>query len=62
MHANVDARTACMSLIPTMDGKRAIKQTIEVFYAAMPNEGRCACYQVQFIDKIRETLTAITGQ
>lgn len=61
-HQNVDARSACMSLIPQMDGKRAVKQVIEVFYSAMPAEGRAAWYQVQFIDKIRETLTAITGQ
>ena len=61
-HQNVDARSACMSLIPQMDGKRAVKQVIEVFYAAMPADGRCAWYQVQFIDKIRETLVALTGQ
>ena len=61
-HASVDARCACMSLIAGMDGKRAIKQVIEVFYAAMPADGRAAWYQVQFIDKIRETIVAVTGQ
>ncbi|HYF51804.1 MAG TPA: hypothetical protein VEJ63_20475 [Planctomycetota bacterium] len=61
-HSNVSARTACMNLVGQMNGRFAIKHVIEVFYAAMPEEGRAATYQVPFIRAIMTTLPGISGQ
>jgi len=62
-HATVGVRTQCMKMLGQIEGnKAATKQAIEVFYAAMPAEGKAAWYQVQFIDAIKDTLPAITGQ
>lgn len=61
-HVNVEARAACMSLVGQLNGRSATKQTIEVFYAAMPESGEPATYQVPFIRAIKSTLSTITGQ
>ena len=61
-HVNVDARSACLYLIGQLSGRSAVKQVIEVFYAAMPETGEAATYQVPFIRAIKETLPAITGE
>ena len=62
-HDSVYTRTACMQMIPAMDGQRAIKQVVEVFYAAMPaGDGRAAPFQVPFIDAIKTTISGLTGQ
>jgi len=61
-HASVDARTACMTLVGQMNGRFAVKHVIEVFFAAMPEEGRAATYQVPFIRAAIGTLSAISGQ
>jgi hypothetical protein len=63
MHASADTRTACMKMLGQIpDNKAATKQAIEVFYAAMPTDGKAAWFQVQFIDAVKETLPIITGQ
>lgn len=62
-HANVETRTQCMKMLGQIEGnKNATKQAIEVFYAAMPTDGKAAWYQVPFIDAIKETLPIVTGQ
>ena len=61
-HVNVDARSECMYLIGQLNGQSAVKQVIEVFYAAMPETGAAATYQVPFIRAIKVTLPAITGE
>jgi hypothetical protein len=61
-HANVDARSICMSFIGQFGGKSATKQVIEVFYSAMPETGAPATWQVPFIREIKNTLASITGQ
>lgn len=62
-HANAGTRAQCMKMLGQIDGnKTATKQAIEVFYAAMPTDGKAAWYQVQFIDAVKDTLPIITGQ
>jgi hypothetical protein len=59
---NVDARTACMSLLGQLSARNAVKQAIEVFFAAMPESGEPASYQVPFLRAVRTTLPILTGQ
>jgi hypothetical protein len=61
-HQNVEARSTCMSLVGQLNGRTAVKQVIEVFYSAMPENDAAPSYQVPFIRSIKETLPAITGQ
>jgi hypothetical protein len=61
-HINVDARTECMNLIGQLNGQSVVKQVVEVFYAAMPESGPAATYQVPFIRAIKMTLPAISGE
>jgi hypothetical protein len=58
----VEARAACMKLIGELNGRNAIKQTIEALYAAMPESGAAATYQVPFLQEVKRTLAALTGQ
>ena len=59
---NVDARALCMLLVGDLGGRVAIKQVIELFYAAMPYSGQADDFQGPFIQAIKNTLAAITGQ
>ncbi len=61
-HINVETRAECMKMIPSMDGQRAVKQVIEALFAAIPDSGRPASYQVPYLDAIKSTLSSITGQ
>lgn len=61
---NEDAatRVACMRLIGAMSGRNCIKRVIETFYMTMPEASGAATWNVPFVDAIKTTLTAITGQ
>ncbi|MGD0094061.1 MAG: hypothetical protein ABSE73_29480, partial [Planctomycetota bacterium] len=59
---SVGARTVCMKVIGGLNGRNAIKQAIEVFYAAMPATDQAQDFQQPFIQAIKETLTVITGK
>lgn len=61
-HTNVEARSTCMALVGQLNGRTAVKQVIEVFYSAMPENDAAPSYQVPFIRAIKETLPGITGQ
>jgi hypothetical protein len=65
-HNNVETRSDCMSLIPSVGAEKArsaIKAVIEVFYRAMPEPGTpIASWQVPFIRAIKSTLPLLTGQ
>ncbi len=61
-HTNVEARSACMTLVGQFNGRTAVKQVIEVFYSAMPDNDAAPTWQVPFIRAIKETLPAISGQ
>lgn len=59
---NADARTLCMSVVGELSGRSAVKQVIELFYAAMPPAEQADDFQVPFVKAIITTLTVITGQ
>jgi len=61
-HQNVEARATCMELVGQLNGRTAVKQVIEVFYSAMPENDAAPSFQVPFIRAIKETLSSITGQ
>jgi hypothetical protein len=61
-YPHVEARAACMALIGELNGRNATKQVIEAFYAAMPESGAAPTYQTPFLQEIKRTLAAITGQ
>ncbi len=61
-HANVEARSTCMRLVASFNGRTAVKQVLEVFYSAMPETDAAPTWQVPFIRAIKETLPAISGQ
>jgi len=61
-HTSVFARSACMTLVAQFNGRAAVKQVIEVFFAAMPESDAAATWQVPFIRAIKATLPAISGQ
>ncbi|MCY3021161.1 MAG: hypothetical protein NTW87_19275, partial [Planctomycetota bacterium] len=62
-HTSVPARSSCMYMIGRLSGRNATKQTIEVFYAALPgDDAEPPTYQGPFLEAIKTALPAITGQ
>ncbi|MBI3832337.1 MAG: HEAT repeat domain-containing protein [Planctomycetes bacterium] len=61
-HKRVEARAACATLLGQMNARNAVKQLLEVFYAAMPDKGEAATYQIPFIRALKVAMSATTGQ
>lgn len=59
---NVRARSTCAKLLGKLGARKAIKQLIEVLYAALPETDRPATYQVPFIRALKPTLARVTGR
>jgi hypothetical protein len=59
---SISTRSSCMQLIGRLSGRNAVKQVVEIFYSAIPAEGEPATFQGPFLDAIRTTLPAISGQ
>ena len=59
---NIQVRSACMRLVGQLNGRTAVKQVLEAFYAAMPSDGAADEQQIPFIRAIRETLPGVSGQ
>ncbi|HLX63401.1 MAG TPA: hypothetical protein VKX17_19175, partial [Planctomycetota bacterium] len=55
-------RISSMRLIGAMSGRNCVKRVIETFYMTMPEASAAATWNVPFIEAIKTTLTAITGQ
>lgn len=61
-HKRVEARASCATLLSQMNARNAVKQLIEVLYAALPEKGEAATYQVVFIRALKVALASTTGQ
>jgi len=61
-HKRTEARAACATLLGQMNARNAVKQLIEVFYAAVPDKGEPATYQVVFLRGVKTALMSTTGE
>lgn len=61
-HKRTEARAVCATLLGTMNSRNTVKQLIEAFYAAMPDKGEAATYQVVFLRGIKTALMSTTGE
>ena len=59
---NVEVRAACMRLLGQFDARSAVKASLEAFYAAMPDRGAAAEFQVPFIRAAKETMPVLTDE
>lgn len=61
-HSNVDVRTEALLMIAQLNGRPAIKQTIEALFAAVPADGDLPRFQELYIRAFKSVLPSITGQ
>ncbi|MEI6231984.1 MAG: hypothetical protein WCT04_02965 [Planctomycetota bacterium] len=59
---DAEVRVACMKLIGQLNGRNCTKRVIETLYMTMPQTSVAAFWNVPFVDEMKSTLTAITGQ